>query len=143
VSRPSSEKKCVEVAIAVVFDRAHQHVLVCKRKDDAVLAGFWEFPGGKCDPGEAPRACAIREVREEVGIDVAAVGQLDPIEHEYPYAHVRLHPFVCEFIAGAVQRLEVADARWVPSADVASYEFPPANETLVRRVAAGWDALVR
>ena len=48
----------IEVAIAVVFDPPHQQLLICKRKPDTVLAGYWEFPGGKCDAGETPAACA-------------------------------------------------------------------------------------
>jgi mutator protein MutT len=143
VSEAAGGQKFVEVAIAVVFDRAHQLVLVCQRKDDTVLPGYWEFPGGKCDPGEAPQACALREVREEVGIAVSAVRKLPVIEHEYPHAHVRLHPFVCEFVAGTVQLLAVAEARWVQPAEVLTYQFPEANVELVRRVAAGWARLTR
>lgn len=143
MSEAAGGQKFVEVAIAVVFDRAHQHVLVCKRKHDTVLPGYWEFPGGKCDPGEGAEACALREVREEVGIDVSAVRQLIVIEHQYPYGHVRLHPFVCEFVGGMVQLLAVAEARWVRPAEVLTYQFPEANAELVRCVAEGWASLTR
>ena len=138
---PAKTSKSVEVAIAVVFDGARERVLICQRKDDTVLAGYWEFPGGKCDPGEPPAACAVREVREEVGLEIRTLHRLAVIEHEYPYAHVRLHPFACEWVGGTLQRLAVADARWVRPAEVAAYRFPAANVDLVARVAQCWTAL--
>ena len=85
---PSDAKKQVDVAIAIVFDPPRRQVLICQRKSDTVLAGYWELPGGKCDPGETPDVCAVREVREEVGIAVRAIRGLEVIEHEYAYAHV-------------------------------------------------------
>jgi len=132
--------KHVEVAIAVVFDQEHRRVLICKRKADTVLGGYWEFPGGKCDPDETPEACACREVTEELGVTVRAVAELAVIEHRYPHALVRLHPFVCEWTGGEVQLLAVADAKWVEPAEVANYRFPEANIGLVRAVSRGFAA---
>ena len=60
-------------------------LLICKRKPGAVLAGFWEFPGGKCLEGEEPAACAVREVEEETALEVEVMGTLDVIEHEYSH----------------------------------------------------------
>jgi len=138
----SDARKAVEVAVAVVFDGARQRVLICKRKADAVLGGFWELPGGKCAGGETLVECARREVREEVGIEVEAVSRLGSIEHAYPHALVRLTPFVCRHVAGAVALLAVAEARWVLPGEVAAYRFPPANEGLMRDVAQGWRHLL-
>ncbi len=64
-----AERRRVEVAIAIVFG-ADQKLLICKRKAEAVLGGYWEFPGGKCNPGETPADCAVREVEEETGLCV-------------------------------------------------------------------------
>jgi len=139
---PSDAKKQVDVAIAIVFDPPRRQVLICQRKSDTVLAGYWELPGGKCDPGETPDVCAVREVREEVGIAVRAIRGLEVIEHEYAYAHVRLFPFVCEHLDGRVQMIAVADAKWVPPADVLTYRFPEANAALMQRVAQGWSSLI-
>jgi len=135
-------KKLVDVGIAIVFNAAHSHVLVCRRKHDTVLAGYYEFPGGKCDHGETPECCAIREVREEVALVVRALRELPAIEHEYPYAHVRLHPFVCEHVSGDLQLLAVADAQWVEPQHVLSYQFPEANDALVHAVSRGFAALL-
>ena len=133
----------VEVAIAIVFDADHHQLLICKRKAGTVLGGFWEFPGGKCDPGEAPRDCACREVLEETGLRVRILRPLAQIEHVYPHASVRLHPFVCELMGGELQLLEVDEARWIEPARVGDYQFPEANAALVRQIAAGFHALVQ
>ncbi len=136
------QRKHVEVAIAVLFDQAHRHVLICKRKEETVLGGYWEFPGGKCDAGELPEACACREVMEELGIEVRALRGLTLIEHHYPHARVRLHPFVCEWVSGEVRLLAVADAKWIDPVEVTRYRFPEANGALVEAVSRGFGSLI-
>jgi mutator protein MutT len=131
-------RKHVEVAVAVVFDRDHGRLLICKRKPETVLGGYWEFPGGKCDAGECPKACACREVMEETGVEVRAVRALAIIEHAYPHALVRLHPFLCEWVSGEVQLLAVAEAKWILPGEITEYRFPEANEALVRAAAQGY-----
>ena len=135
-------QKHVEVAIGVVFERSAERVLICRRKHDTVLGGYWEFPGGKCDVGEAPEACVRREIMEEVGLTVIAIKALPLIEHVYPYASVRLHPFVCRHVSGEPQLLAVADAKWVLPAELGGYEFPPANAGLLAQVELGWEGLM-
>src|SRR3954470_18437768 len=78
--------KQIDVAIAIVFDRATEDLLICKRKAEGVLPGYWEFPGGKCHAGEAAEACALREVEEETGLRVRVLRGLPVIEHRYPHA---------------------------------------------------------
>ena len=140
-------RKQVEVAIAIVFDgggpeSGEKKLLICRRKANVVLGGFWEFPGGKCEPGEAAEVCACREVREETGLDVRIVRPLPTIEHEYPHAHVRLHPFLCQRTGGTLQPLEVAEALWIEPSAVGQYAFPEANAGLVVRIARGYKALL-
>jgi len=133
--------KHVEVAIAIVFDQGHERLLICKRKAGTVLAGYWEFPGGKCDPHETAAQCACREVKEELGVEVRTIGELPIIEHHYPHALVRLHPFVCEWMEGEVQLLAVDDAKWIDPANAVEYRFPEANVELVETVARGFEAV--
>jgi mutator protein MutT len=137
-------RKQVEVAIAVVFEGAPavpgngRKVLVCRRKADTVLGGYWEFPGGKCEAGETLEGCACREVREETGLEVRVMRALAAIEHEYPHARVRLHPFICEHVGGELRPLQVAEAKWIAAEQVGEYRFPEANAGLVAEIARGF-----
>jgi len=129
---PENARRSVEVAIAIILDPATQQILICKRKADAVLGGFWEFPGGKCGPSESPADCARRETAEETGLTIVVDRALAIIEHDYPHARVRLHPFLCHWTGGELQPLEVAEAKWVATEALADYPFPEANATLIR-----------
>jgi mutator protein MutT len=134
--------KKVRGAIAVIFHPETGKLLICRRKADTVLGGYWEFPGGKIHPNETPVECALREVWEETGLTVKAVKELPLIEHIYPHAHVRLHPFLCEWRAGEVQLLAVAEAKWIDAGEVTQYRFPEANVKLTEEVARGYAALM-
>jgi hypothetical protein len=80
-------------------------------------------------------------VLEETGVTVRPVRELPIIDHQYPHARVRLHPFLCEYGSGELQLLAVADARWIDPSEAPSFRFPEANLSLVRAVAGGFDAL--
>ncbi|MEZ6072131.1 MAG: NUDIX domain-containing protein [Pirellulales bacterium] len=84
---------CTDVAIAVV--RRYDRVLIGRRGDDGPLPGYWEFPGGKVMPGESTSTAAIRECREESGLDVAVVGTLDVTVHDYPHGRLRISFHEC------------------------------------------------
>lgn len=122
----------IEAAIAVVV-RAHK-ILVCQRKADDTLGGYWEFPGGKCEAGETLEQCLARELHEELAIRATPTRRLTPIEHEYPGVRVRLHPFVCDFLDGELQLIECQDAQWVNAESLMQYRFPPANDSLLAEV---------
>jgi mutator protein MutT len=124
--------KGIDVDIAVVI--RDDKVLICRRRDDAPLGGFWEFPGGKREPGESAAACVVREVLEETGIDVRPTRSLDVTEHEYPDVRVRLHPHVCEHVTGEARAIGCADVRWIEPASLREYRFPPANDGLIERL---------
>jgi mutator protein MutT len=121
----------VEVGIGIIEDGGR--VLICRRHDDGAdaFAGYWEFPGGKCEPGESPSECVRREVLEELGVEVTPVMELSVIEHRYPTVHVRLHPFVCRLERGEPRAMSAAEWRWVRSSELAAYRFPEANGGLL------------
>lgn len=139
---PSPQRQQVRVAVAIVWQASGQRVLVCQRKSDTVLGGYWEFPGGKCHVDETLEQCALREVEEEVGLRVQIVARLRPIEHAYPHAYVVLTPFICRETGGMLQPLAVAEARWIPPEEILTYRFPPANAELLTWVAAGYASLL-
>jgi mutator protein MutT len=136
-SRPTrnrSEKPQIDAAIAIVIRGGL--VLVSQRKDDDSFGGYWEFPGGKCEAGESLEQCLARELREELDISASPVRQLAAVEHDYPTALVRLHPFICRHDAGEPKFIECQDARWIAPVALRDYRFPPANDGLIEAVIA-------
>ena len=124
--------QALDVAIAVILQRGR--ILVCQRRADAPLGGFWEFPGGKREPGESLEQCVVREVREELGIAVRPVQMLTPIEHHYDHAHVRLNAFICTHESGEVQHIGCQTSQWINPPTLRQIRFPPANEQLIEEV---------
>jgi len=122
----------VNVAIGIVVEDGR--VLICRRKSDRADAfgGLWEFPGGKCEAGEAPDACVMRELREELAIEVTPTTPLPVIEHDYPSVSVRLHPFVCRLVSGEPRAISAAEWKWVEGAELVGHRFPEANAGLIR-----------
>lgn len=123
----------VTIGIAVV-EHAGRY-LVGVRGENGPLPGKAEFPGGKCRPDEDPRDCAIRECREETGLNVAAVELLLNHEFDYEHARVDLHFWLCRPCDSQSIGDEHLGFRWVPRSDLASLEFPEANEPLIERLA--------
>lgn len=132
------EQTKVEVAVGVTHRRCpstdQPQVLISRRAKDGVLGGFWEFPGGKLEPGESAEACVVRELREELGVEVRPTSAMQPIEHTYEHAHVVLRPFYCEHVGGEPAALEVDDWKWADVTALGGYSFPPANATLLEQV---------
>lgn len=123
----------VEIAVAVIEDRGR--FLVARRPDHAILGGYWEFPGGKRRPDESFLACLLREVREEVGIEIDGAEPLDRAVYAYPHAVVDIAFFRCRLKAGTPRPLGCAEVRWVSGAELAAYRFPPANASVIRHLA--------
>ena len=123
----------VEIAAAVIEDRGR--FLIARRPDHVILGGYWEFPGGKRRAGESLLACLAREVQEEVGIEINAAEPLDRVVHAYPHGVVDISFFQCRFKAGTPRPLGCAEVRWVNGAELAAYRFPPANESVIGRLA--------
>ncbi len=124
--------KIVDVAIGIIVNGAK--LLICRRRQSGPLSGYWEFPGGKCEPGEAPRECLARELREELGTTAAISYAFDTIEHAYPAVHVRLHPFLCVHDGSEPQPLACDELRWIPVAELGDYQFPEANSVLIGQI---------
>jgi 8-oxo-dGTP diphosphatase len=124
---------CSDIAVAVV-ERDGQF-LIGLRPEGAPLAGYWEFPGGKTTPGEAPADAACRECREETGLAVRVVGTYPSAAHDYAHGSVRLTFFAC-VPHGPVPPLPPR-FRWVGRGELVHYRFPPANDSLLRLLAAG------
>ena len=127
----SGTRPPVLVAACVLLD-GDGRILIAKRPEGRSLAGLWEFPGGKVEPGESPEHALIRELAEELGIDIAAA-DLAPLtfaSHAYPDFHLLMPLFLCRRWRGEVRPHEGQELLWVIPAELVSYAMPPADEPL-------------
>ncbi|MFJ6025209.1 8-oxo-dGTP diphosphatase MutT [Brevundimonas sp. NPDC092305] len=121
------------LVVAVALIDTDGRVLIARRPEGKQLAGLWEFPGGKVEPGERPEAALIRELREELGIEVSE-SCLAPFvftSHAYESFHLLMPLYLCRRWSGVVQAREHSALKWVRPAQLADYPMPPADEPLV------------
>ena len=108
-------------------------VLLAQRPPGKSMAGLWEFPGGKVDPGESPEAALIRELKEELGIDTFAscLAPLTFASHRYPDFHLLMPLFACRKWQGIATGREGQALAWVRPQDMRKYPMPPADLPLI------------
>jgi 8-oxo-dGTP diphosphatase len=107
--------------------------LVTRRLRGVHLEGCWEFPGGKCEPGESHTACLKREILEELGTGVRIGPEIFAVHHEYPERIVELHFFACE-LTGEPRPLLGQEMRWARRDELQSLDFPPPDAELIERL---------
>ncbi|KAB2723614.1 8-oxo-dGTP diphosphatase MutT [Brucella intermedia] len=108
-------------------------VLLTQRPEGKQLAGLWEFPGGKVEPGETPEETLIRELQEEIGITtkVPCLAPLTFASHTYDDFHLLMPLYVCRRYEGIARGLEGQALKWVRPKDMRDYPMPPADEPLI------------
>ena len=108
-------------------------VLLAQRPEGKSLAGLWEFPGGKVEPGETPETALIRELQEELGIDTwsSCLAPLTFASHSYPDFHLLMPLFACRRWQGVPQSREGQALKWVKPGDMRNYPMPPADLPLI------------
>lgn len=123
----------VILVVAVALVDADGRVLLAQRPEGKAMAGLWEFPGGKVQPGEAPEAALIRELAEELGIDVteACLAPLSFASHRYETFHLLMPLYVCRRWGGIVSAREGQQLAWVRPQKLDQYPMPPADKPLV------------
>lgn len=125
-------KKVVLVSAVALID-AEGRVLLAERPEGKSLAGMWEFPGGKIEPGETPEVALIRELKEELGIDTWAscLAPLTFASHSYDAFHLLMPLFACRKWQGIVTPREGQRLAWVRPRDMGDYPMPPADKPLI------------
>lgn len=105
-------------------------LLVTRRQQGTHLEGYWEFPGGKCEPGETHEACLARELREELGASAVIGARILSVRHPYPDRIVELHFFRCSLTNTPIPQLG-QEMQWVARKELHSLTLPPADAELV------------
>jgi 8-oxo-dGTP diphosphatase len=107
-------------------------VLAARRGPGMQMPGCWEFPGGKLRPSEPPEQCIVREIREELAIEIRPLSRLEPSTHHYPRISITLLPFVCEFVSGSIQLADHSEARWCGPAELDGLQWCEADMPVLK-----------
>jgi 8-oxo-dGTP diphosphatase len=120
------------VAACALIDPDHR-VLLARRPEGKAMAGLWEFPGGKVERNETPEACLIRELKEELGLDVTenCLAPLTFASYGYETFHLLMPLYVCRVWNGIARAREGQTLRWVRPNDMTDYPMPEADKPLV------------
>jgi mutator protein MutT len=114
-----------------------RQILIARRPPRGLLGGLWEFPGGKLEAGETLEGCLVREVREELGIEVHVGELLTTVQHAYTHFRITLHAFHCRYLSGQPQAIGCTAWKWVTLQELDDYAFPAANHRIIATLRAG------
>ena len=117
--------------VAAVITDARGRILLARRTDGRDLAGLWEFPGGKCEPGESPEQALVRELQEELGINVQVGAALINVPQRYPDKRLRLDVRRVTSWQGTPRGVEGQALAWVAPEKLVLYHMPPADQPVV------------
>ena len=133
MSEIAKGKRLLLVAACALVD-TDGRVLLAQRPEGKQLAGLWEFPGGKVEPGETPEQCLIRELQEEIGIetDIPCLAPLTFASHSYDDFHLLMPLFICRRFRGIAQPREGQALKWVRPKQMRDYPMPPADAPLIQ-----------
>lgn len=123
------------IGVAVIWNGQGQ-ILIDRRRQEGLLGGLWEFPGGKVEPDETIEACIQREIREELGVEIEVGDRLIIVDHAYSHFRVTLNVHHCRYLSGDPQPIECDEVRWVEPSDLRNYAFPKANVQIIDAILA-------
>ena len=130
------QDEALHIAVAVIFSRDRQQVLLSKRPKNVDQGGLWEFPGGKCEKDESIRDALGRELMEELGMCVEEATPFIQVKHRYPEYSVLLDVWCVDRWSGDVSGREGQQVEWVKLEALEEKEFPRANEAIIRAIQA-------
>jgi len=128
----TDNRQCIEVSAALIFRDGK--LLIAQRHVGSHLGGLWEFPGGKREPDETFEQCLVRELREELGVEISVGELFEEVVHDYPEKTVRLKFFICRLARGEPQPLGCASVKWISKSELANHDFPAADARLLDKL---------
>lgn len=123
--------KQIEVVAAVII---RDGCIFATQRGYGDWKDWWEFPGGKMEPGETPEAALAREIQEELNAEIVVGDLIDTVEWDYPAFHLTLHCYWCELVSRSVTLLEHESAAWLDAAHIDTVRWLPADESLVAAI---------
>lgn len=123
----------VEVVAALIWKNGK--FMICQRPVHKARGLLWEFVGGKVEPGETKEQALVRECREELAVTVAVQDEFMSLVHEYPDITIHLTVFNAYIAEGVPQLLEHNDVRWIPPKEIKNYDFCPADNKILEKIA--------
>ena len=117
------------IAVGIVWQ--DDHILIDRRKKEDMLGGLWEFPGGTVEEGESYEQTVVREIREELDIDVKVLAHLGTVEHQYSHFTITMHAYHCAFVSGDPKAVECDAWRWIKKEQLDEFAFPRANGKII------------
>ena len=129
--------KKITVSAAVILHtnpQTHKKEILATQRGYGDFKGGWEFPGGKIESGETPEECIVREIREELAVEVKAEKIIGVVEYDYPAFHLTMHCLLCSVVSGDLKLLEHEDAKWVTLENLYSLDWLPADRLILDRL---------
>ena len=127
------DPKNIKIVVSIALINNYDQVLIAKRANNKHLAGFWEFPGGKVEKDETPENALIREVKEELNVDInnKCIAPLSFSEFDYKNFHLLLLLYICRRWEGEPLPMEEKELKWVKPSMLRKYKMPPADDSLI------------
>lgn len=127
--------KTVRVVAAVICDSINEKKQIfATARGYGEFKGQWEFPGGKIEEGETPQQALVREIKEELDVDIKVGELIDTIEYDYPTFHLSMDCFWCEVISGELVLKEAEAAKWLTKDTLDTVQWLPADITLIDKI---------
>lgn len=123
--------KTIEVAAAIIVK---DNKVFATQRGYGEFKDGWEFPGGKLEPGESAREALVREIREELDVDIRVGRLLETVEYDYPEFHLTMHCFICELLSEEIVLKEHEDARWLKEEELDTVDWLPADVGVISKI---------
>ncbi|MDY5091458.1 MAG: (deoxy)nucleoside triphosphate pyrophosphohydrolase [Prevotella sp.] len=127
----TEERKHIEVVAAIISDGNR---IFATQRGYGEWKDWWEFPGGKMEPGETPEVALQREIREELATEIFVESLLTTVNYDYPNFHLTMHCYLCKVKNGNLTLLEHEAAKWLTRDELSSVKWLPADEEVVKKI---------